>query len=1514
MTQSKFLSLTGLDSYDVKIKDWVEKKGYTTPAGHNHDGRYYTETEVNTLLNNYLKLTGGTIAGTLTINRDASAIHYNNASGTSWGWMGFKAKDTPAVWENTGTTSYNILHAGNSGVSLSGNTLTVKLNDVEKSLSNTTYSAATQSVAGLMSAADKAKLDGIASGANAYSLPLAASGTRGGIQIGYTESGANIPLKLSSEKGYVTLTKNSVTTALGYTPPTTNTTYNAATQSAAGLMSAADKKKLDGIATGANAYTHPDTHPASIITGLATVATSGSYNDLSNKPTIPTSLPANGGNADTVDNKHASDFMAAGDTSHGTHVTNGAQTWSGTKTFSSEVILNGGGTQTDICSGIAAAFKTKRIMANQIITDSIILGASSGTASNKNLTIQKYGKITSTAPDALTTLLTFDTKGRIRRTSGGSWISARDNTIIMQEQTNNAGSSYNPIIGTKTQAGFWSIGSCGGETLYLSYDTDENYNTGNNTSSTILFPTAGRTGTIALTADIPGAATQSAAGLMSAADKKKLDGIATGANAYTHPNTHPASIITGLATVATSGSYNDLSNKPTIPTSLPADGGSSTYAARLGDANGYYTKTSLDTALSGKAAASHGTHVTDGNQTWSGNKAFNGSISLNGNDLYLKTASSSSNDSGDIVFTYGSGNEKCRIYMPDSPTNGNGPYYRVKNSSGTSLYDGRLATIADIPGNATTSKAGLMSAADKTKLDDIDLSGGITKPDGTAGSLQDALNALKTLIDDKANSTHYHSAGDITSGELNAARIPNLAAGKITSGTFDIARIPVGTSAGSVASGNHSHSGYAGATHTHAAGEITSGKFAIGRIPVGTSAGSVALGNHTHSGYAGVTHTHAAGEITSGTFAIGRIPVGTSAGSVALGNHTHSGYMAAGDTSHGTHVTNGQQSWFGTKTFNDGIRIGNDDDPENNDWEPNRTIYFGDDEYVAIYESPADTLSLKGNLINVNTSTTHTNVTIPSIEGYSQSSTGSWSASSKMSSTYNVTTSYTNMTTRSATSSYSLHLYISGTSTYYGYSVPPGQTIRIDVGTSFMSYVAGRQVSTGGCYCSSCDSYIDYVDVIPATGWMPYMYIKFYLTTSSSSTSPISGAYVNISMPWHQGYNTAIYGGGGASTPSVQSYIEYTNTGSSYQTVYLRGQIYRDAASGGTCSGITSGNWLFFNDSSFDYFPRCTNCGSNLININQNIMNSYSPGTFYHYFGSIITFRKSVTYTKNTFEFPSIYKFTGKNAIINNGIINNYSNLFTGTGVTYTSSGFINSNNQLCYKFPGANSVFYADKDKLSYIIGGSSNITTSKPNLFFNIDNSKGLQLLQDYYYQQLNDAKLSLQYSSTILTIDYDSIISNVTNDLEIGSSTYKCYRIYSSYFYGTVSSSSDERFKEWQSDIDIDFDKLKTIPKKIFKWKDSFLKTDDDLHIGTSAQAIRDIYPEIVHIYNEDNELCGPRDIYDPDAVLTVDYDKLGVIALAAIDKLHEENVQLKEENEQLKTRLDNLEAILKEKGIL
>ena len=68
-----------------------------------------------------------------------------------------------------------------------------------------------------------------------------------------------------------------------------------ATTSVAGLMSSADKSKLDTIASGAEVnvqsdWATTDTTSDAYITNkptLATVATSGSYNDLKNKPTIP---------------------------------------------------------------------------------------------------------------------------------------------------------------------------------------------------------------------------------------------------------------------------------------------------------------------------------------------------------------------------------------------------------------------------------------------------------------------------------------------------------------------------------------------------------------------------------------------------------------------------------------------------------------------------------------------------------------------------------------------------------------------------------------------------------------------------------------------------------------------------------------------------------------------------------------------------------------------------------------------------------------------------------------------------------------------------------------------------------------------------------------------------------------------------------------------------------------------------------------------------------------------------
>lgn len=104
---------------------------------------------------------------------------------------------------------------------------------------NTTYVNATQSAAGLMSGGDKTKLDGIAVNANNYVHPT-------------TSGNKHIPA--GGAEGQILRWKEDGTATWGADK---DTTYSNATTSAAGLMSAADKAKLDGVAQNANNYTHP---------------------------------------------------------------------------------------------------------------------------------------------------------------------------------------------------------------------------------------------------------------------------------------------------------------------------------------------------------------------------------------------------------------------------------------------------------------------------------------------------------------------------------------------------------------------------------------------------------------------------------------------------------------------------------------------------------------------------------------------------------------------------------------------------------------------------------------------------------------------------------------------------------------------------------------------------------------------------------------------------------------------------------------------------------------------------------------------------------------------------------------------------------------------------------------------------------------------------------------------------------------------------------------------------------
>lgn len=102
------------------------------------------------------------------------------------------------------------------------------------------HGGATQSAAGFMSAADKKKLDGIAEGANKYSLPTATSSVLGGVKIG-----ANI----TNNSGVLSVTADNVKDALGYTPPEQDTNtwrpvVNNLTSSATDQSLAANQGKI----------------------------------------------------------------------------------------------------------------------------------------------------------------------------------------------------------------------------------------------------------------------------------------------------------------------------------------------------------------------------------------------------------------------------------------------------------------------------------------------------------------------------------------------------------------------------------------------------------------------------------------------------------------------------------------------------------------------------------------------------------------------------------------------------------------------------------------------------------------------------------------------------------------------------------------------------------------------------------------------------------------------------------------------------------------------------------------------------------------------------------------------------------------------------------------------------------------------------------------------------------------------------------------------------------------------
>lgn len=433
-------------------------------------------------------------------------------------------------------------------------------------------------------------------------------------------------------------------------------------------------------------YTHPSTHPASMITGLATVATSGSYNDLSNKPTIPTTLPANGGTATNANNIAITLTNPTTATTYyvpfldGVSGNKAGRGNDGIRYYTQEGTTNATGTAelglgnsvsagitgnkvgaiymygtgkgytylrtnntsdnnytaylpnkngtialtTDIPTSLPANGGNSTtvnnhtvnsdVPANAKFTDTVYTHPNSGVTAGtyKSVTVNAQGHVTAgTNPNTLSGYGITDAKisnGVI--TLGANTITPLTNhqslaNYYTKSEVNSQISSIPKFaIAVVTDLPTSNISNT---TIYLKKTGDDTQNlyteyiyvnskweqlgtqkldlsgylTKTDASNTYLgmyatAVSANKLSTNAGSATQPvyfyngvPVATTYTLGKSVPSDAKFTDTV------YTHPSTHPASMITGLATVATSGSYTDLSD---TPTSLPANGGNSTTA------------------------------------------------------------------------------------------------------------------------------------------------------------------------------------------------------------------------------------------------------------------------------------------------------------------------------------------------------------------------------------------------------------------------------------------------------------------------------------------------------------------------------------------------------------------------------------------------------------------------------------------------------------------------------------------------------------------------------------------------------------------------------------------------------------------------------------------------------------------------------------------------------------------------------------------------------------------------
>ena len=318
------------------------------------------------------------------------------------------------------------------------------------------------------------------------------------------------------------------------------------------------KTKLNGIEKGANNYVHPSTHPASMITGLNDVATSGDYNSLINKPTIPTK---------TSELINDSNFVT---TEAGGQVESAIKDASGniiTDTYVKNIEYSDGNLIFTLGNNNAT---TVDLALNATNIDGLANVAKSGSYNDLIDTPKVYTEEEIKTIIGSTTINSSNITGLANVAKTGSYNDLIDRpTILSQEDVqgiiNNTNISIDKIPGLATVA------------------HSGNYNDLNNkpsipTKLSELVNDAGfvtsTTGQIENATNATNATNDSNGNNIASTYIKNIGfDTLTGILSITKGNDVTTNIsldlsaenISGLATVAKTGSYNDLTNKPNIP-------------------------------------------------------------------------------------------------------------------------------------------------------------------------------------------------------------------------------------------------------------------------------------------------------------------------------------------------------------------------------------------------------------------------------------------------------------------------------------------------------------------------------------------------------------------------------------------------------------------------------------------------------------------------------------------------------------------------------------------------------------------------------------------------------------------------------------------------------------------------------------------------------------------------------------------------------------------------------------